>query len=81
MTATVPVITVPETERRRAVGVEVLRYSDRRALMIRHVRGIAVTGVEATLLALAHELDDEAFEIACEDAPAARFPRDDRLRA
>jgi very-short-patch-repair endonuclease len=32
------------------------------------VRGIAVTGVEATLLALAHILDNEAFEVACEDA-------------
>jgi hypothetical protein len=63
-----PVIAVRETMPRRAKGVEVLRYSDRRALMIRQVRGIAVTGVEATLLALAHELDDEAFEIACEDA-------------
>ena len=36
--------------------------------MIRRVRGLPVTGPEYTLLWLAHELDDEAFEIACEDA-------------
>jgi len=36
--------------------------------MIREVRGLRVVGVEACLLALALELDDEAFEIACEDA-------------
>ena len=36
--------------------------------MIRTVAGLRTTGVEATLLRLAHELDAEAFEIACEDA-------------
>ena len=41
---------------------------DWRSLMVRQVKGISVTGVEATLLALAHELEEEAFEIACEDA-------------
>jgi very-short-patch-repair endonuclease len=66
--AEAPEIAIPETMRRRAIGVVINRYCDRRALMIRRVRGVPVTGVEATLLTLAHELDDEAFEIACEDA-------------
>ena len=69
----VPVIAVPEEMPRRAAGVEVHRYRDRRALMIRHVWWIAVTGVEPTLLALAHELDDESFEVACEDARRRRL--------
>lgn len=76
-----PVIAVPEAMPRRAAGVEVHRYGDRRALMIRQVRGIAVTGVEATLLALAHELDDEAFEVACEDARRRRLTSVPALRA
>ena len=36
--------------------------------MVRTVRGLPVTGVEATLLALARDLDPVALEIACEDA-------------
>jgi hypothetical protein len=36
--------------------------------MIRTVRGLPTTGVEATLLRLAHELGEEEFEVACEDA-------------
>jgi very-short-patch-repair endonuclease len=36
--------------------------------MIRRVGGLPTTGVEATLLRLAHVLDTETFEIACEDA-------------
>ena len=36
--------------------------------MIRTVRGLRVTGVEATLVRLAHVLDDEALEVAYEDA-------------
>jgi very-short-patch-repair endonuclease len=39
-----------------------------RPSMVRHWNGIRVTGVEATLVALAASLDGEAFEIACEDA-------------
>jgi very-short-patch-repair endonuclease len=49
--------------------------------MIRQVRGIAVTGVEATLLALAHQLDDEAFEVACEDARRRRLTSVPAMRA
>ena len=41
--------------------------------MMRRVRGIAVTGIECTLLRLAAELDDEAFEIAFEDARRRRL--------
>ena len=77
----VPVIAVPEEMPRRAAGVEVHRYCDRRALMIRHVRGVAVTGVEPTLLALAHELDDESLEVACEDARRRRLTSVPAMRA
>jgi hypothetical protein len=77
----VPVIAVPEEMPRRAAGVQAVRYGDRRALMIRQVRGIAVTGVDSTLLALAHELDDEAFEIACEDARRRRLTSVPAMRA
>ena len=45
----------------------------RAALMIRTVRGLPTTGIEATLVRLAHELDAEAFEIACEDARRRRI--------
>jgi hypothetical protein len=79
--AMVPAIAVPERMRRRAAGVEVLRYRDRRALMIRHVNGIPVTGVEATLLALARRLDGVALEIACEDARRRRLTSVAALRA
>jgi hypothetical protein len=66
--ATVPEIVVPSGVRRRAPSVRVHRSDDRAALMIREVDGVRVTGVEATLLALAATLDGEALEIACEDA-------------
>jgi very-short-patch-repair endonuclease len=41
--------------------------------MVRTVRGLPTTGIEATLLRLAHELDDEEFEVACEDARRRRL--------
>ena len=44
-------------------------------------RGIPTTGVEATLLALAAALDDEPFEIACEDARRRRLVSIPSLRA
>jgi hypothetical protein len=62
-----PEIVVPHRTRARTDFAQVY-FGDRRALMIRSVSGLPTTGVEATLLRLAHELDDEAFEIACEDA-------------
>jgi hypothetical protein len=49
--------------------------------MIRTVRGLRVTGVECTLLALAASLDDEALEIACEDARRRRLTSVPAIRA
>ena len=49
--------------------------------MIRYVRGFRVVGVEACLLTLARELDEEAFEIACEDARRRRLTSVPALRA
>ena len=48
--------------------------------MIRRHRGIAVTGVEPTLVSLAHTLDGEAFEVACEDARRRRLTSFPTLR-
>jgi hypothetical protein len=64
---TKPAIALPYGVRARSEDIDV-RHGTRGALMIRRVRGIPVTGPEYTLLWLAHELDEEAFEIACEDA-------------
>jgi len=63
-----PEIVVPRRLRPRADGVTVHRSDDRAALRIRKRKGLRVTGVEPTIVALAAVLDDEAFEIACEDA-------------
>ncbi len=63
-----PEIVVPSSSRTRSSKVVVHRTDDYAALMIRQHRGLRVTGVEATLVALAHALDSEAFEVACEDA-------------
>ena len=68
-----PEIVVPASTNLRSSSVVVHRVSDRAPLMIREVRGLRVTGVEATLVALAHVLDGEAFEIACEDARRRRL--------
>jgi len=62
-----PAIAVPYGIRARSNNIDV-HHGSRPALMIRRVRGLPVTGPEYTLLRLAHELDEEAFEIACEDA-------------
>jgi very-short-patch-repair endonuclease len=48
--------------------------------MVRRHRGLRVTGVEATLVALARALDAEAFEIACEDARRRRLTSEPALR-
>jgi len=78
---------LPEIALPRASGhlrspfVIVHRSSERAALMIRRQRGIPVTGVEATLLALGATLDAEAFEIACEDARRRRLTTVLALRA
>ncbi len=70
--ANVPEIVLPLHVRGRSSEV-VVHHGERRALMARRVRGIPVTGIECTLLRLAAELDDEAFEIAFEDARRRRL--------
>ena len=68
-----PQIIVSSARRRRSHDVDVRYYDNRRALMVRRMRGLPVTGVEATLTGLAHELDSAALEIACEDARRRRL--------
>ncbi len=63
-----PEVVVPSSVRCRSDDVVIRRCDDRRCLMVRRVRGLPVTGVEATLLALARDIDPVALEIACEDA-------------
>jgi len=63
-----PEIVVPRGRALRSDQVLVIAASDPGSLMIRTVRGLRVTGVEATLVRLAHVLDDEALEVAYEDA-------------
>ena len=65
--ASIPEIAVPHRTRART-SFAVVHHGDLRALMIRNVRGMRTTGIEAPLLRLAHLLDEQAFEIACEDA-------------
>jgi len=74
-----PEIAVPHGNRARTTFATVY-HGETRALMIRDVRGVRTTGVEATLLRLAHELDGEAFEIACEDARRRRLTSVPALR-
>jgi very-short-patch-repair endonuclease len=68
VSATTPEIVVPASRRVRGGNVVVHRAHNRAALMVRQVRGLRVTGAEATLISLGASLDAEAFEIACEDA-------------
>ncbi|MDQ1468350.1 MAG: hypothetical protein QOH10_2765 [Actinomycetota bacterium] len=67
----------------RAHGQRVIvhRSADRASMMARRHRGIAVTGIEPTLVSLAHALDGEAFEVACEDARRRRLTSIPSLRA
>jgi very-short-patch-repair endonuclease len=76
-----PEIVVPRSVRATDPGVIVRHSDDRRALMVRRVRSLPVTGVECTLVALAHLLDGEAFEVACEDARRRRLTSVPALRA
>jgi very-short-patch-repair endonuclease len=66
--ATKPEIVIAGRSRVRSDSVVVHHVRERGPLMIRNHHGVRVTGPEATLVALAHLLDAEAFEIACEDA-------------
>lgn len=77
---TIPEIVLPPTVRARTSTARVL-HGDPAALMVRRVRGIPATGVEATLMRLAHSLDAESFEVACEDARRRRLTSVPALRA
>ena len=70
--ARMPEIVLPHRIRARTSFATVY-HSDPAALMIRSTSGVRVTGVEATLLRLAYVLDEEAFEVACEDARRRRL--------
>lgn len=76
-----PELAVPRSFRGRAPVVTLQRVTDLSALMPRHVQGLRVTGVEPTLVRLAHVLDAESFEIACEDARRRRLTSVPALRA
>jgi very-short-patch-repair endonuclease len=75
-----PEIIVPRQVRLRSERIIVHRTDDIPALMWRTVRGIRVSGVEATLVALGKALEAEAFEIACEDARRRRLTSVPALR-
>ena len=62
-----PEIVLPHDVRARTSQITV-SHAHPASQMIRRVGGLRTTGVEATLLHLAHHLDEESFEIACEDA-------------
>jgi hypothetical protein len=70
--AEAPEIVLPHDVRARTSHATVY-HGDPKALMVRNVRGIRTTGVEATLVRLGALLDDEAFEVACEDARRRRL--------
>jgi hypothetical protein len=73
MRATKPEIVVPHDHRGRHASVAITRAIAPAALMTRRYGGWRVTGVEPTLVRLAHLLDEEAFEVACEDARRRRL--------
>jgi very-short-patch-repair endonuclease len=79
--APTPEIVVPESKRARSSTIVVHHARDPRALMIRTVDGIPTTGVEATLRLLAHLVDGETLEVACEDARRRRLTSVAALRA
>ncbi len=79
--AVLPEIIVPRTTRLRSPHVVVHQSDARAANMPRRYHDVPVTGVEATLVALAHVLDAEAFEIACEDGRRRRLTSVASLRA
>lgn len=79
--AALPEIVVPGTAPRTRSDVIVHRATSTRALMVRRERGLPVTGVEPTIVALAHVLAPEMLEIACEDARRRRITSVPALRA
>jgi very-short-patch-repair endonuclease len=76
-----PEIVVPSSRFLRSPTVSVERHQNFDELMVRTHRGMRVTGVEATVVALASLLEAEAFEIACEDARRRRLTTVPALRA
>ena len=78
--ADLPEIALPYGVRGRCEAA-IVRHGARPALMARRVRDLPVTGPEYTLLWLAHMLDGETFEIACEDARRRRLTTVPALRA
>jgi predicted transcriptional regulator of viral defense system len=60
--ARTPEIVLPHHVRART-PYAIVYHADPRVLMVRTVGGFRVTGVEATLLLLAHVLDEEGFEM------------------
>jgi predicted transcriptional regulator of viral defense system len=73
VTATRPEIVLPRTSRRRSPEVLVHHSTAGPALMTRELKGLRVTGIEATLSSLAFALHSEELEIACEDARRGRI--------
>ena len=73
VTTSIPEIVAPRSRNPRADGVIVHRPESSASLMVRRYRGLRVTGIEPTRVALAATLDDESFEIACEDARRRRL--------
>jgi hypothetical protein len=74
--AQIPEIVLPRSRNARADHVIVHRPESSESSMVRTHRGLRVTGVEPTLVALAASFGQshgEAFEIACEDARRRRF--------
>ncbi len=76
-----PEIVVPHHHRGRHDSIAITRVISPAALMTRRYNGWRVTGVEPALVRLAHLLDDEAFEVACEDARRRRLTSVPALRA
>ncbi len=68
-----PEVALPYGRRSRPPRGITVVHGDPRALMARSISGIRTTGIEATLLRLAHLLDPEPFEIAFEDARRRRL--------
>ncbi|MCU1427528.1 MAG: hypothetical protein JWL83_1528, partial [Actinomycetia bacterium] len=81
VSAPLPEIVVPIGRRAQSASIRVHHVRDYGALMRRTMRGIPVTGIETTLVALAHSLEPEAFEVACEDARRRRLASVPAIRA
>ncbi len=73
VTSTRPEIVLPRTSRSRSSEVLVHHSTGGPAPMMRELKGLRVTGIEATLSSLAFALRCEELEIACEDARRRRL--------